>query len=84
MVIPAPSADRATQAQAFAQVKARLDWLNQQLGLSEADGLDELSMGMSADLEAAIAQGATWVRIGTDLFGLRDRPHPLRFGESLK
>jgi uncharacterized pyridoxal phosphate-containing UPF0001 family protein len=78
MVIPAPSADRATQAQAFAQVKARLDWLNQQLGLSEADGLDELSMGMSADLEAAIAQGATWVRIGTDLFGLRDRPHPLR------
>jgi len=35
-------------------------------------GLDTLSMGMSHDLEAAIAQGATWVRIGTALFGARD------------
>ncbi|MNO08600.1 hypothetical protein D3C81_2313360 [compost metagenome] len=35
-------------------------------------GLDTLSMGMSHDLEAAISQGATWVRIGTALFGARD------------
>jgi uncharacterized pyridoxal phosphate-containing UPF0001 family protein len=34
--------------------------------------LDTLSMGMSHDLEAAIAEGATWVRIGTALFGARD------------
>jgi uncharacterized pyridoxal phosphate-containing UPF0001 family protein len=34
--------------------------------------LDTLSMGMSHDLESAIAQGATWVRIGTALFGARD------------
>jgi uncharacterized pyridoxal phosphate-containing UPF0001 family protein len=42
--------------------------LQESLGL----GLDTLSMGMSHDLEAAIAQGATWVRIGTALFGARD------------
>ncbi len=33
--------------------------------------MDELSMGMSGDLEAAVAEGATWVRIGTALFGPR-------------
>lgn len=37
--------------------------------------LDTLSMGMSADLEAAIAAGATWVRIGTAIFGERARKH---------
>ncbi|HDS1736850.1 YggS family pyridoxal phosphate-dependent enzyme [Pseudomonas sp. BP8] len=64
MAIPEPSDDRATQEAAF----ARLRELQEQLGL----GLDTLSMGMSHDLEAAIAQGATWVRIGTALFGARD------------
>jgi hypothetical protein len=34
--------------------------------------LDTLSMGMSADLEAAIAEGATMVRVGSAIFGLRD------------
>ena len=34
--------------------------------------LDTLSMGMSTDLEAAIAEGATHVRVGTDIFGARD------------
>ncbi|RXT78967.1 YggS family pyridoxal phosphate enzyme, partial [Pseudomonas syringae] len=38
--------------------------------------LDTLSMGMSHDLEAAVAQGATWVRIGTALFGARDYGQP--------
>jgi pyridoxal phosphate enzyme (YggS family) len=37
-------------------------------------GHPELSMGMSGDLEAAIAEGATWVRIGTDIFGAREMP----------
>ena len=45
-----------------------LDALNTQ-GLA----LDTLSMGMSADLEAAVAEGATMVRIGTAIFGMR---HP--------
>ena len=34
--------------------------------------LDTLSMGMSRDFEAAIAEGATWVRIGSAIFGARD------------
>jgi len=64
MAIPEPSDDRAAQEAAFASLRT----LQQHLGL----GLDTLSMGMSHDLEAAIAQGATWVRIGTALFGARD------------
>src|SRR5690606_22745351 len=64
MAIPEPSNDPAEQHAAF----ARLSLLQQQLDLE----LDTLSMGMSQDLEAAIAEGATWVRIGTALFGARD------------
>ncbi|AUZ61677.1 Hypothetical protein PRJ_5119 [Pseudomonas sp. XWY-1] len=64
MAIPEPTEDRATQEAAFASLRK----LQEGLGL----GLDSLSMGMSHDLEAAIAQGATWVRIGTALFGARD------------
>ena len=50
----------------FARLRALRDALN-------ADGLalDTLSMGMSGDMEAAIAEGATIVRIGTDIFGAR-------------
>lgn len=64
MAIPEPTDDPAAQAAAFAHVRQLQDSLNL--------GLDTLSMGMSHDLEAAIAQGATWVRIGTALFGARD------------
>ncbi|MDG9886469.1 YggS family pyridoxal phosphate-dependent enzyme [Pseudomonas sp. GD04058] len=64
MAIPEPTDDRAAQDAAFARVRE----LQDSLGL----GLDTLSMGMSHDLESAIAQGATWVRIGTALFGARD------------
>ena len=64
MAIPEPTEDRAEQDAAFATVRD----LQQSLNL----GLDTLSMGMSHDLESAIAQGATWVRIGTALFGARD------------
>lgn len=42
-----------------------------QLQLQHCPEHKELSMGMSGDLEAAIAEGATWVRIGTDIFGAR-------------
>ncbi len=64
MAIPEPTDDPASQRAAF----ARLRTLSEALNL----GLDTLSMGMSQDLEAAIAEGATWVRIGTALFGARD------------
>ena len=64
MAIPEPTEVRAEQDAAFAAVHT----LQQSLNL----GLDTLSMGMSHDLESAIAQGATWVRIGTALFGARD------------
>lgn len=64
MAIPEPTDDRAAQEAAFSSLRA----LQKGLDL----GLDTLSMGMSHDLEAAIAQGATWVRIGTALFGARD------------
>ncbi|BDM20528.1 YggS family pyridoxal phosphate-dependent enzyme [Pseudomonas sp. LRP2-20] len=64
MAIPEPTDDRATQEAAFASLR--------QLQESLQLGLDTLSMGMSHDLEAAIAQGATWVRIGTALFGARN------------
>ena len=64
MAIPEPTDDRAAQDAAFATVRQLQESLNM--------GLDTLSMGMSHDLESAIAQGATWVRIGTALFGARD------------
>jgi pyridoxal phosphate enzyme (YggS family) len=64
MTIPEPTDDVPEQRAAF----ARLRELQQSLNLE----LDTLSMGMSHDLEAAIAEGATWVRIGTALFGARD------------
>ena len=64
MAIPEPTEGRAEQDAAFAQVRSLQERLNM--------GLDTLSMGMSHDLESAIAQGATWVRIGTALFGARD------------
>ena len=66
MAIPEPTDDVAAQRAAF----ARLRELRNGLPLP----LDTLSMGMSHDLDAAIAEGATWVRIGTALFGARDYP----------
>ena len=66
MAIPAPAADFATQRQPFAQLRALQEQLNA-TGLA----LDTLSMGMTDDMEAAIAEGATIVRIGTAIFGCR-------------
>jgi pyridoxal phosphate enzyme (YggS family) len=68
MTIPQPTDDLATQHAAFARLRQLQDSLNLDL--------DTLSMGMSHDLEAAIAEGATWVRIGTALFGARDYAQP--------
>jgi pyridoxal phosphate enzyme (YggS family) len=68
MAIPEPTEDRAEQDAAFTAVRD----LNKSLQTSLNLPLDTLSMGMSHDLESAIAQGATWVRVGTALFGARD------------
>ena len=64
MAIPAPAGDFAAQRRPFARLRQWAERLN-------VEGLDTLSMGMSDDLEAAIAEGATLVRIGTALFGPR-------------
>lgn len=66
MAIPEPAGDEAAQRLPHRALHALLDRLR-------ADGLavDTLSMGMSADLEAAILEGATIVRIGTAIFGAR-------------
>ena len=68
MAIPAPSTDFAQQRAAFQVVRQAFERLNQR-GLA----LDTLSMGMSDDLEAAIAEGATIIRIGTAIFGERNK-----------
>jgi uncharacterized pyridoxal phosphate-containing UPF0001 family protein len=67
MALPAPTDDPARQRAAFAQLRAALAALREQ-GFTD---LDTLSMGMSNDLEAAVAEGATLVRVGTDIFGAR-------------
>ena len=66
MTMPAPNSGRGTQRRVFARLRALLVELRGQ-GLD----LDTLSMGMSGDMEDAIAEGATIVRIGTDIFGAR-------------
>lgn len=66
MTIPAPEQDPVRQHVAFARLRELLRGLQRE-GLA----LDTLSMGMSADLEAAIAEGATIVRVGTAIFGER-------------
>ncbi|BEV17100.1 YggS family pyridoxal phosphate-dependent enzyme [Herbaspirillum sp. DW155] len=66
MAIPAPSDDMKQQRAAFAAVRGLYEQLRAS-GLA----LDTLSMGMSADLAAAVAEGATIVRIGSAIFGAR-------------
>ncbi|MGA8864206.1 MAG: YggS family pyridoxal phosphate-dependent enzyme [Gallionella sp.] len=68
MAVPAPRDDFAAQRAPFAQLRKLRDDLNRQ-GLQ----LDTLSMGMSHDFAAAIAEGATIVRIGTAIFGGRQK-----------
>ena len=66
MAIPRPSADIESQRVPFRLLREILDDLN-----AKGLGLDTLSMGMTGDLEAAIAEGATIVRVGTAIFGPR-------------
>ena len=66
MAIPLKTKDATEQRRFFRQLKDCLDELN-----SEGMCLDTLSMGMSNDMEAAIAEGATMIRVGTAIFGER-------------
>lgn len=66
MAIPRPEPDFESQRIPFRLLREILDDLN-----AKGLGLDTLSMGMTGDLEAAIAEGATIVRIGTAVFGPR-------------
>lgn len=68
MAIPAPGADKRQQREAFARMRSALAELR-----TLAPDLDTLSMGMSDDMEVAIEAGATIVRIGTGIFGPRNR-----------
>lgn len=69
MSVPDPSNDKAHSRRRFAILRRLLEDLKRD-GLD----LDTLSMGMTADLEAAIAEGATMVRVGTAIFGARTNP----------
>jgi pyridoxal phosphate enzyme (YggS family) len=74
MAIPAPSDDVSQQRQAFSAVRDCFIGIkakhSNDLGY---DFFDTLSMGMSDDMEAAIAEGSTMVRIGSAIFGKRDK-----------
>jgi pyridoxal phosphate enzyme (YggS family) len=67
MTMARDGADEAEARETFGKLRVLRDRLQERSGI----GLPELSMGMSADAEAAIAEGATLVRIGTALFGSR-------------
>ena len=71
--IPEPTDDVSLQRSRFAGLRSLHERIRGALDREAADGFDTLSMGMSADLESAIAEGATIVRIGTALFGNRPR-----------
>jgi pyridoxal phosphate enzyme (YggS family) len=68
MAVPEPTADTDLQRRRFRQLRELLRQL--------PGGGDTLSMGMSDDMEAAIAEGATLVRIGTAIFGTRQKIRP--------
>jgi pyridoxal phosphate enzyme (YggS family) len=67
MAIPEPTADVLQQRRRYALLRELRDALN-----AQGHALDTLSMGMSDDLEAAVAEGATIVRVGTAIFGTRE------------
>jgi pyridoxal phosphate enzyme (YggS family) len=66
MAIPKATDDPVEQRQAFADLRVLLQQIS-----ADVTGLDTLSMGMSSDLQPAIEEGATIVRVGTALFGPR-------------
>lgn len=73
MSIPEPAPDYAAQYAVHARTQALFDQIRQS-GAVDATVFDTLSMGMTADLDAAIAAGSTLVRVGTGIFGGRTYP----------
>jgi pyridoxal phosphate enzyme (YggS family) len=71
MTLPAPSGNPTEQRAVFARLAVLKDRINTGTGLQ----MDTLSMGMSGDLEAAVCEGASLVRIGTAVFGPRNYPN---------
>lgn len=71
MAIPDPDQSEENLRLSFHRLAEALAKLRRQPGIEAP--LDTLSMGMSSDLEVAIAEGASWVRVGTALFGERQR-----------
>ncbi|WP_372965091.1 YggS family pyridoxal phosphate-dependent enzyme [Marinobacter sp.] len=69
MAIPSPNQSEADLQKSFRRLATALADLKEQL--PDSGSLDTLSMGMSDDLELAIAEGATWVRVGSAIFGAR-------------
>lgn len=75
MAIPAQSESEAEQRYSFSRMRILFDSVKDAIdSVNDRASFDTLSMGMSADLESAIAEGATIVRVGTDIFGPRDKP----------
>ncbi len=68
MAIPAPAQDLEAQRKPFRQLRELMEQLN-----AHGHHMDTLSMGMSDDLEAAIMEGSTLIRIGTAIFGSRPK-----------
>ena len=68
MCIPEPGGGEAVLRQRFAMLRSLRDALN-----ATGYALDTLSMGMSHDLDIAIEEGSTMVRVGTAIFGTRQR-----------
>src|SRR3546814_3963832 len=77
MAIPAPHPDLERRREAFIRMKALFDAL-----AAQHPQVDTLSMGMSEDIELAVAEGATMVRVGTALFGARSRGSGIGIPES--
>ena len=69
MTIIENTKEQSKQRKHFARLSRLLEELNYQHSLSD---FNQLSMGMTQDLELAIAEGATIVRVGTDIFGARE------------
>ena len=69
MAIPAPNDNPVAQRDAFRRLRELQESVKQTFDIIE---FDQLSMGMTADLESAIAEGSTILRIGTAIFGTRE------------
>lgn len=73
MAIPAQTTDIDAKRKSFAAMRKLFEQLRAQMAQEQSSDnqFDTLSMGMSADLELAVAEGATLLRVGTDIFGPR-------------